>query len=506
MMGVVGWIALCEAFLGASAPAPSFSEAWYREVMTGELSTAADLYQRIYEDGGAILAKGGPLPDVHRRAALRAGGCYEKIGRGDLAREAYAWLVRAGPSEDPSVRYARLRLAAIAAATEPALSSPEGKGAAVAPAGTPATPPAAGQARPDASTAIDRLRQQMERRETCAGQLRFEVTRLAQRVDQEARLRRRLADLGVEMKVEMPADPARGPDGAPSPIGEALRPLDPEDRGFLSLALAERYYLRGLRALRDRDPAQATEEFQKALESQPGYRDSADLLGTALGFLRPMEGVAKLAAQRLSERAYERELESARSMRAALASADQFIAQDQAQSALPELERIRSEEEWLPPRVHRAAEVGALAREADIRALLIAASPSAGTAPGAGVERYEDLRAGGRRAADELTGLAEKLTDLVWESSDRRRRAAEAPTPAGKDGQREGIDSQRRVREELERLLVRGEDRYGLNPRDPSPDGWRREFLDIKVLAQWFPEADRDLRFRKLAQEYLERR
>ena len=78
------------------------------------------------------------------------------------------------------------------------------------------------------------------------------------------------------------------------PAPDPLRALDSEDRGLAALALAERYYLRCLRALRDRDPARAVIEFQKTLGLNDFYFGSKDWefpMGH-ISFVGKLDGVA----------------------------------------------------------------------------------------------------------------------------------------------------------------------------------------------------------------------
>jgi len=489
--GILAILAAPSLLLAAGSAPPSFSDAWYRENVLGEMAAASEIYQRIYEDLRSPSPTAGrpatPL-DLRRKAALRAGMCFERLGDGARAREAYAWLLKGGPSDDPMVRTARVRSLGLAPPALPAGSVPSG----------PVTDPPAPMAS-EGAQALDRFRLQVERREALDGELRSEIRRLAERVREEFRLRRRMDALGIDLRFDGSMEGARGV------MDDFERSLDPSDRESLRRELAERYYLRGLQALREKNPAIAVEDLRKAIGfgSEGGYRDAADLIRRAREFLQPMEGLAQLAAQRIRERRGERELEVLQSMRSSLAAGRRDPPAEGTKGILAALEGLRAEEEWAPARIARLVEARAMAREADERTLLI--SLSGGAQPplaGESVRRFEDLRSRGRLAADELLSDLEQLTDLAWASTERRRVILEEPSDG--IGARWGASDVRRlIGEELERLLVRGEDQRRLQPQ--NLEGWRREFLNLQILIQWFPESDGDQRYRKLVQEYLGR-
>jgi hypothetical protein len=527
----------------ASPAGPSFTEAWYREVMLGDLAAAGVEYQRIYEGGGAAPARSRP-DETRRRAALRAGGCFEKLSDSRRAEAAYSWIVRVGPPGDALVRAAELRLLELgaAAASTPAAVTPRGEPGA---SGEPAAPAPAASASPAAPAGelLERLRASIERREASAAELRAELLRRNAEAREAVRLQRSFLELGVEARLT----------GEPPPAEErslAGLSLEAEDRELLKSELAERYYLRGLRALRDRNPDAAVRELKIALSLRQDFLDASELLRAAEGFLQPMEGIAERAALRLKERREARRLTGREALRAALASADRLVSQGRGPAAAQEVERARSGADWASDAVWEDAELRALVREADARALLgsvlsppvppkgavvlsppvppkgavvlsppvppggatvfsplstVASPPGApeGTKKGAvAPAHYEELRSRGRHAAEDLLQVAEDLIEARWVESDRR-----SVVLAGGRGKVEDdrADAARRIGMELERILVRGEDLYQKTPQDQSPDGWRRDFLDILILARWFPEADPGQRFRKLAQNYLAR-
>ena len=80
-------LALGLAGFAAPAEAPDLAQIWEREVLLGDVAKAARDYKRIYQDELRNL----PL-DVRRRAAFRAGACFERLGQTENARYAYRWL------------------------------------------------------------------------------------------------------------------------------------------------------------------------------------------------------------------------------------------------------------------------------------------------------------------------------------------------------------------------------------------------------------------------------
>jgi hypothetical protein len=512
---VMAALALAAAPLPALLPSgpPSFSEAWQQEVVQGNLAAAADLYQKIYEDSGSGPRRPGPPAEVRRRAAFRAGACFEKLGDHRRAGAAYGWLVRAGPPDDALARSAQVRLQDLAVER----ASPGDSAARAAP--SPGPPEAPGPLQ----QVLERFRGRVEQREAALALLRAQAMQRAEAETEERFLLRRLQEMGVEVRllVEGEAGPAR-------PLSLDL-PLEGEDQDLLFGELAERYYLRGLRALRDRDAARAVEELRKTVALRPGFLDAADLLRAASAVQEAMEGISERAALRLGERREARRLEEPQEIRAALASAERQLALGRAPSALLDLERARSLEEWAPQPVWRDPAMRSLAQEADLRLLGAALSleegrggplaspraappagrsgPPAGPAAAAGpslASRYEELRARGRRAAAALLDAAEELMDRE-EAEGERRRAALFPWGPPEAARARRKEALFQVGEEMERLLLRGEERQRQRSPERSEEGWRRDFLHLLLLARWFPELDEKERYRKLALDYLSR-
>lgn len=79
VLGLTGFAAPQEAF--------DLARIWEREVLLGEVSKAAADYKLVYQDE----LTGRPLA-VRRRAAFRAGLCFERLGQAENARYAYGWL------------------------------------------------------------------------------------------------------------------------------------------------------------------------------------------------------------------------------------------------------------------------------------------------------------------------------------------------------------------------------------------------------------------------------
>jgi len=493
-LGICAWVAItAPSFLALGSTSPSFADAWYRENVLGELAEAGNLYFRIYQAPGDSSSPAAETrsAEIRRRAALRAGECFEKLGEYGRAREAYAWLARNGNPREGAVQYAQLRLKCIPPAGAPPPGASQGA--------PPGTPQGARISR-ESSPGLDALASRIKRREDCLKNLSGEIQKMEERVLEERRIERRLQELGMEFQFQ-PARPVP-PEEKETRIDvlrQVDRDLDTEDRRNLKIELADRYYRRGLRALRDSNPQAAVEEFKKTIQLQPSYHDAEDLLRVAEGYLAPMEGVARLATARLEEHRTRRELEYHESLRVALAELDSAPGGDASRERLGNLDRTRSREEWSPRCTGQLTRAEDLQKEADLRLLLDFASQVTGDEPEA-VQLYQGLKRRNRRAARDLLRAGEQMADLLWTSWKRGR-----PILSGSDRE-DRAGALQRIGEELVRHLARGEEQYQQNPGDLGPEGWSREFVDILILLQWFPELDREQRIRSIAREYLEKR
>jgi hypothetical protein len=492
-------VLLAPSLLLAPPGAPTFSEAWYLEVVLGEVTAAGDLYRRVYEDMGAPPRAPTPMP-IRLKAALRGGGCFERTGDTARAKEAYSWLLRSGPPDDPAVRSARIRLASLPAPVPISTGTP-------APTATPASSPgpSAGPSPAQAEDPLLRLAARLDRRDAAIEGLRTETRRLSERDGEEARLLRRLQGIGIEVTFE------DGKEGIiRAAFDDVFKPLDPEDRAALRKRLADRFYLRALRALAARDPARAADELRKCLrfasearpDGRPDHRDASDLLRTVEGFLRPLDGAAKLAAARLRALREAEEDDLLHGMRSALAKAGRASKKANSLSR-SEAERVLIEEEWAPEGFERNLDARSAVREALDRLVLDPSGAPTVAAGGGRTPRPEEVRLRARRSALDLLSAAEETVDLAWSSSEGRR--ATVGDPARPVSAEEMRDLIRRVSEEMESILARGEEKNRLKTQDAGIDNWKREFLSLQILSAWFPEADADQRYSRLAQEYLGR-
>ncbi len=82
-----------------------FQSARSKELVSGELEQAIDLYKKI-------VASYGSNRPVAAKALLQMGRCYEKLGK-DEARKAYERLVRDYAGQSEQAKLARARLAAL---------------------------------------------------------------------------------------------------------------------------------------------------------------------------------------------------------------------------------------------------------------------------------------------------------------------------------------------------------------------------------------------------------
>ncbi len=456
--------------LFAAPSGPSFSEAWYREVILGELEVAADLYERLY--GETVAAARAVSAENKRRAALRAGLCRERLGDARRAREAYSWLVRTGPVDDPLVDEARLRL----------LDLPEKPAA-----GPPREPAAQEDAAREGGGLSTLLERRLEQLGAALTQSRQEILRRSERIQGERRLQERLAQLGVEIRL---------PEGSTGSAAVGLSgvefALDLEDRASLRQALAERYFLRGLRALRDRDPDRAVRDLKLSIEMMPDRREAAHWLRIAEGLIQPMAPIAEHAGLRIQDRQAVRDLGLLKQMEERAARARSVLSQGRQGPAREELEKLLRWEDWANGAAALPVEAKALSLETERRIL-----SDLGTGRG-----HEDLRQECRRASGRLIGSCEELADLSL--ADGRQPLLSPPAGGERAAGSRGATKEK-VLQEMERLLVRGEDLYGQRTPGSGDDLWRRPFQELQILSQWFPDLDADRRFQRLAQEYLGR-
>ena len=88
---VVMLCALCSSHLLGQEPTASFAAVRYLEQFEGRFEAAADLYERMYV--GRPPWQNAPR-SKRFRAALRAGDCYERVGKRSEALVAYRWLAQ----------------------------------------------------------------------------------------------------------------------------------------------------------------------------------------------------------------------------------------------------------------------------------------------------------------------------------------------------------------------------------------------------------------------------
>lgn len=106
----MGWVSgalISLVTLAGLETSAEFTELWYREVLLGEVHSAASTYDRVYTK---MPPWQGSTEDERRIAALRAGLCFESLGRASEARHAYDWLLHHGVHRSAIVDLARARL------------------------------------------------------------------------------------------------------------------------------------------------------------------------------------------------------------------------------------------------------------------------------------------------------------------------------------------------------------------------------------------------------------
>jgi len=271
--------------------------------------------------------------------------------------------------------------------------------------------------------------------------------------------------------------------------------LDPEDRAPLRRALADRFYSRGLRALRDREPANAVRNLRFSSELDPDRREVIHWLRIAEGLMQPINPIAEHAGRRVQDHQGVRDLALLKQLEERSARTEGLLAQGRPSAARDELEKLLRWEDWTGGSGSLPIDAQALSRETERRIL---AEVGTGRGP-------QDLRRECRRASGRVLAACEELVDLSFAEG---RQPIIARPAAGNNGERsQGGRSaaQEKILAEMERLLARGEDLYGQRTPGSGNELWRRPFQELQILSQWFPELDMDRRLQRLVQEYLGR-
>ncbi|MBI4604258.1 MAG: hypothetical protein HY721_20050 [Planctomycetes bacterium] len=377
-----GLLALTLSFLAAPPPVRSFEDAWCREVFEGSVAAAARDYQEIYLSQPA----GGPAPEVRRKAALRAGLCFERLGQTANARPAYRTVIElsagSGLTPEPVVEEARVRLKRLGG-EEGLLHPTAGAGERLrVEAGPRASPGSSGHEVPvDVAVAerLEALKAAVLARAEGAKALERRRGELDDRARERQAIARRLARRGVVLSFPPAAPPSAAKAAA---VLQALKEaLSAEaDLERCTAALANRFLDRSLAAARAGSAAQALRDAYCRSVLAGGTAPAA---GRSLeSWLEPWTGVrepaglAAAAGRRLVEENVRRSAAFRREIRSLLEAQEDAVRSGRRDRAVGILDRIRDALDWARPVQRESAEVRVLAAHAGRQYLLLARSGS----------------------------------------------------------------------------------------------------------------------------------
>ncbi len=317
-------LSLAAGVVLATLTSSELSQAWYSEVMLGRLAEAEFQYQSIYlEEANSWQTRA--------RAALRAGGCAEKLGEAQKAIDIYAWLKHEGDPDDPMVRRARLRTEVLQAARRP-------------PGGPPEPPiPVREAYLYDLKLTLGRRRGAVERVEKARGErdARDEIIE---------KLKSRLRAVGVQWWFERSVVRSE----TESESGEATAfvrdlGLNAEDEKMLKERLADAFYLRALRALRDRDfwaAVDALRIHEKLAET--AREDVGALKRSAEGILDRATALQAGARERLENEYPRLRAKVSRRVSGGLEEAEKALREGDGDLSLDYLREMQRLEDWAP--------------------------------------------------------------------------------------------------------------------------------------------------------------
>lgn len=448
---------------GASPEIQSLAEVWQKEVIQGDVQSAAESYEKLYLSAPSQ----GLRPEARRKAALRAGICFEKLGHWDNAKLAYESLLKMDASPDVLSAEAKLRLQLYS--------------------NNPAALPLASTPFSEASVdvAIQHLESTLgvvekERDETLQSLARnLEVRR--ERALEARDLLHRLLERGASPSfLEAEEAPLVSP-GAASPewvtsLKEVFR--HEGDLGKVQSALASRYLERALVRLGARNWLEGARHLERALALlHNGLTVNATMSATLAEWLRSLIE-KRFDADQLSAKAQRLLLESDLTQRSALRreiydflKGAELAASDRGRADLvvQHLDQLRDLLDWTRPSLREDPEIRSLSLKG-LRLLLYLGGKS-GQEQGV-IEHWQKAR-----------GDVEKMLALSESHADVSAEEIHSRAPASR---KETAGTLTACRAEIERLLSTARD--ALTRGDSL--GLERSLRDARVLLGWVPEID----------------
>lgn len=450
---------------GSPAGSISFPQVRYREVFFGDVAEAAERYERLYL--GRRVEDRATRMDI--QAAFRAGLCFEKLGRLESARLAYDWMQRQrGDAED-----ARSRALISEAALRLQILRPEQSGGVGFDTGGSAS---RGDLSPDVSTGLvinewlDRERARSARLREALVALESELGIHRERLMERARLRSRLADVGVLLQFgeEEPTVDGDLESAFKERIPEIL--ANSQEGRKLEFALADRHLERALSGLVSRNWLQARSHLRVAGAFSPNPTVAERWLAwIGEKAFRPAQA-ALLARRRLLDEQLASGSSLRRDARALLEKAEQVISdRGRPDLAVGYLDRIREQVDWARPSLREDLELRELSDRADKMLEFLAR----GCGEGDAVLRQSRER---RENVGVLISLASEFTMALeeWLRLGGRSRL---------EGRPDALDA---CRAEMDRLVYGARDALARGDRLEA----QRLLRDGATLLGWVPAVD----------------
>jgi hypothetical protein len=461
--------------LAVPTPLPDFSDVWNREVLEGDAAGAGEQYARIYQSPFQE-----PPAGVRRKAAFRAGICFEKIGQLENARHAYSWLVSGGGEGDVPV--ANLLATDLLAPADPLAAK------ALVRLRVLRGVEAEASVREAVKTRLESLRATVVKLAARGAVLEREVASRREKVLALEALRQRFEDQGATFSFAASAA-SGGLQGLGEKLIQALKgQFSPEEEPRLEALrkpLANRFLRRGLAAGAARDRRRAADDLEKCLALATEPTGAGELRDWILNQALESSSLPGMAGRRLLE-VHLREWGGAqRELRAAIESAERLARERRRPDlALVDLFKARESLDWHPPAVREEAEIRAL-EERGAQLLLLLGEGAASE------EVLAEVWHDHRRGVDGILELATELVDLAGEEI-RLQSPLSVSGPAGLASL---------SRKEFKRLLTGARESLA---RGADEEQLERSLWVIVTALGWLPQADPRLEIREEANTILQ--
>ncbi|HVR74516.1 MAG TPA: hypothetical protein VMT52_09300 [Planctomycetota bacterium] len=454
---------------------PSFAEAWHREVFEGNIASAAKDYETIYLSPSSTRL----TAEMQRKAAFRAGICFEKLGLAPSARLAFATVLRLEGSHgvlerDALSAEASVRLKGLSdeiASAEASLTSPGQPPAGAQPSPQPLDPSDV-SADVAFQTIADTLRAAEKARGGVIAAWESEVILRREKALVAAGTMVRLSRLGVVLSFAADAPSFRFPVEDLTQATRRALSSDVEAERVYTF-LCHRFQDRLLAALESSSRAPAVRALHYLEAFSP---PSPGLHAWARSVLdRGLDGssgaaVSAMARRRILDEDLREKAAVTTRIHRILDEARDWEERGRKDRAIDLLDQVRGDLDWIRPSVRDDVEVRMLAAEAS-RGLHILGKGRLDE------DLFGRLWIAAREQVGRLLALAEDLTEM--ESQMIR---LQGPVQAG--GRADATEVCRREAEILASAAADAAARRG------DPGLARRHLSEAKLILDWVPAAD----------------